>query len=81
MKTSKIFFVLFVFLGLLLVSCSDEQQSPVAPIDQGSLEKVTIINFTALSYPTAVLDPGEVRISGGNVIGRNVIAAIRWDSK
>lgn len=81
MNLSKIFFVLFVFVGLLLVSCSNEQQSPVSPTDQSFLDKVTIVNFTSLSYPTVLLDPGEQRISGGNFIGRNVIAAIRWDSE
>ena len=64
MSTRIFFFVLFAFVGLALVSCSDEQQSPVAPLDQpiqeqGSLEKWTITPFTVtLHYPLQVLDPG-----------------------
>ncbi|MCK7522807.1 MAG: hypothetical protein MZV64_36580 [Ignavibacteriales bacterium] len=68
MKTKKFLFVLFAFVGLWLAGCSDEPQSPVTPTDQVSLEKVTIIDITALSYPTAIIDPGEQHLAGGNLI-------------
>lgn len=80
MKTTKFLFVLFAFVGFIIVSCSDEPQLPVTPTDQGSLDKVTIINITALSYPTGIIDPGEQHIAGGNIIGRNMVLSIRWDS-
>ena len=65
MSTSKIFFVLFVFVGLLLVSCSDEQQSPVSPTDQSSLDKVIIRDFTGTDYPTGLIDPGTTTEHNG----------------
>ena len=80
MKTTKFLLVLFSFVGLWLAGCSDEPQSPVTPKDQVSLEKVTIIDITALSYPTAIIDPGEQHLADGNLIGRNVIVAVRWNS-
>jgi hypothetical protein len=71
MKKTNFFIVLFVFLGLLLVSCSDEPQSPVTPIDQGSLEKVTITNFTLTDSPIGLTGEGEVKLVGGNWIIKN----------
>jgi hypothetical protein len=68
MSTSKIFFVLFVFVGILLVSCSDEQQSPVTSIDQASLEKVTITDFTFNDAPIGFTGEGEIKLVGGNWI-------------
>ena len=80
MKTTKFLLVLFSFVGLWLAGCSDEPQSPVTPTEQGSLDKVTIINITALSYPTGIINPGEQHLAGGNLIGRNLVLSIRWDS-
>jgi hypothetical protein len=37
MKTTKIFFVLIAFMGLLFVSCSDNSLSPVSPTDQAKV--------------------------------------------
>ena len=74
MKTTKFFIVLLAFVGLALVGCSDEQQSPVTPIDQASLEKVIIINFTSNHHPIPpyIIDPGEVKLVGGNWILKDV---------
>ena len=68
MKTTKFFFVLFAFVGLLLVGCSDESQSPVTPIDRASLEKVTITDFTFSHMPIGLTGEGEVKLVGGNWI-------------
>jgi len=68
MNTLKCVFVLLTFVGLSLVGCSDEQQSPVTPIDQGSLEKVIITNFTFSHFPTGLTGEGEVKLVGGNWI-------------
>jgi len=72
MKTTKFFIILLAFVGLSLVSCSDEQQSPVTPIDQGSLEKVIITNFTLSHYPIGQTGEGEVKLVGGNWILKDV---------
>ena len=45
MKTTKFFFVLFAFAGLMIAGCVDEQL-PVSPVDKGSLEKVIHTPFT-----------------------------------
>jgi hypothetical protein len=68
MKTLKCVIVLFAFVGLTLVGCSDKSQSPVTPIDQGSLEKVTITNFTFSHMPIGLTGEGEVKLVGGNWI-------------
>jgi hypothetical protein len=81
MSITKFLIALLAFVEILMIGCSDEPQLPVTPIDQGTLNKVTIINITALSYPTAIIDPGEQHIADGNLIGRNVIIAVRWDSE
>ena len=68
MKTLKCVIVLLAFVGLSLVGCSDEQQSPVTPTDQGSLEKVTITDFAFSHYPIGTDRGREVKLVGGNWI-------------
>lgn len=64
MKTLKCALALFAFLGLMLVGCSDESQSPISPTNQsvdvlGSLEKkLPPREFTGDAIPTGVIDPG-----------------------
>ena len=63
MKALKCVLVLFSFVGLMLVGCSDQSQSPVSPTDQISLEKKTIHYFTIKDFPVPppypyVIDPG-----------------------
>ncbi len=78
MSTTKFLFVLFAFVGLWLAGCSDETQSPIAPLnqniqEQGSLEKWTITPFTlTLHYPMQVLDPGTVMLIGGKWILKKI---------
>jgi hypothetical protein len=80
MKTTNFFIVLFAFVGLLFVSCSDEQQSPITPTDQGSLEKVIRTYFTSSDYPIQILDPGTVKVEGGHWIIRKIIVKERFNS-
>ncbi len=72
MKTLKCVLVLFAFMGLLLVGCSDEQQSPVTPIDQSSLQKVIITNFTFTHFPIGLTGEGTIKLVGGNWILKDV---------
>ena len=82
MKALKCFLVLFSFVGLMLVGCSDELQSPVSPVDQGSLEKKpTVIPFTAADYPIPpyVIDPGVVIERGNKRILHGLKMQERWE--
>jgi hypothetical protein len=63
MKALKCFLVLFSFVGLMLVGCSDQSQSPISPDDQLSLDKKEIHYFTIKDFPVPppypyVIDPG-----------------------
>ena len=53
MKALKCVLVLFAFVGLMLVGCSDQSQSPVSPTEQVSLEKKTIHHVTCMDFPIA----------------------------
>ena len=74
MKTFQSAFALLAFMGLVFLGCSDKSQSPVTPIDQGSLEKVIITDFTCADYPIPpyIIDPGVVKLVGGNWIMKDV---------
>jgi len=65
MKTLKCVLVLFAFVGLLLVGCSDQSQSPITPIEQGSLEKSVITNFTFTDAPSGFTGEGDVKLVPG----------------
>lgn len=65
MKALKCVAVLFAFLGFLMVGCSDKTQSPVAPIEQGSLEKCIITNFTFSHNPIEPPFGGDVKLVPG----------------
>jgi hypothetical protein len=78
MKTLKCVIVLFAVVGLTLIGCSEKSQLPNEPVN--SLEKLIITDFTAINYPTGSVDPGEQKIVGGNLILRNMILTIRYDS-
>jgi hypothetical protein len=68
MKTTKFLFVLFSFVGLWLAGCSDEPQSPVTPLDQGSLEKIITREFTATEIPTGIINPGIFIYPDGKIM-------------
>ena len=68
MKTLNCVFVLLAFVGLWLAGCSDELQSPVTPIDQGSLEKIITREFTATEIPTGIINPGILIYPDGKIM-------------
>ena len=80
MKTLKCVIVLFAFVGLSLVGCSDKSQSPVTPIDQGSLEKVTTTNYTATITIVGLVDPGSEKIVGQNLIVKDRVVLTRYET-
>lgn len=59
MKSLKCALVLFSFMGLMLVGCSDESQSPVSPVDHSSMEKNIIRPFISKEGPN-LADPGLI---------------------
>jgi hypothetical protein len=66
MKTLKSVLVLFSFIGLMLVGCSDKNQSLIAPLDQqGSLQKAVITNFTFTHSPVGFTGEGEINLVPG----------------
>lgn len=68
MKTLKCFLVLLAFVGLMLVGCSDQSQSPVSPSDQVSLEKKVVHYVNTMDWPTAPPEGGDIKIiPGGNI--------------
>lgn len=58
--------VLFLFDG-----CSEKSQLPNEPVN--SLGKVTITNYTAVTYATGLIDPGTVKIVGQNYFRTNLV--------
>ena len=76
MKTTKFFIVLLAFVGLSLVGCSDQTQSPISPNDQsisvqGSLEKkFPPREFTAIEIPDVIIDPGILIFPDGKIMLR-----------
>jgi hypothetical protein len=80
MKTLKCVLALFAFVGLMLVGCSDESQSPVSPSDQSiqassSLQKNVIRKFLGEEGPN-LADPGlvvpEPKIADGKTIFKGI---------
>ena len=51
MKTILSVIVLLTFLFLVMLGCSDQSQSPVAPAEQSSLDKITITEYTFTNSP------------------------------
>ncbi|OGU66658.1 MAG: hypothetical protein A2W30_07305 [Ignavibacteria bacterium RBG_16_36_9] len=81
MKKFNCLIATIAFIGLLLVGCSDKSQSPIAPTDeQGSLEKVTTINYTATITIVGLVDPGSVKIVGQNMIVKDRVVLTRYES-
>ena len=80
MKTLKCVIVLFAFVGLSLVGCSEKSQSPVTPIDQGSLEKVTTTDYTATITIVGLVEPGSEKIVGQNLIVKDRVVLTRYET-
>ena len=68
MKTLKCVLALFAFVGLMLVGCSDESQSPVSPLEKSSLQKSFSREFTGDAIPTGVDFMGIFKYPDGKVM-------------
>ena len=71
-------YVIFVFLGLLLVSCSNEQQSPVSPTDQSSLGKHINREFTGTNTLVDVIIPAVITYPDGKMKIRGNISSTEF---
>jgi hypothetical protein len=85
MKILKCVIVLLAFIGLTLVGCSDQSQSPVAPTDQSisgqvSLDKITIREFTGTSFPIEVTNAGITKYPDGKMIIRGMLNKILFNA-
>jgi hypothetical protein len=80
MKTVKFIIALFSFVGFMLVSCSDESQTPVSSIDQSSLDKVTITYHSGNDWPIQLIDPGTVIVQANRRITQHVIVLVRLET-
>lgn len=74
MKTILSAIALFAFFGLLYTGCSEKSQAPLEPFEQGTIEKVILTQFTFSHNPIPpyIIDPGEVKLVGGNWILKDV---------
>jgi len=65
MKVLKYLIVPFTFAIILISGCSDKSQLPVAPIENGSLEKAVITNFTFTDIPIGPTGEGKITLVPG----------------
>ena len=70
MRTNIYAVALVAFVGLLLIGCSDNMQSPVSPADQpaqvpASLEKCNVTNIKLADFPIWVTPTPDVTLVGG----------------
>ena len=68
MKALKCFLVLFSFVGIMLVGCSDQTQSPVSPSDQASLQKVATREFSGTNNPTGTITDATWKYPDGKIL-------------
>ena len=68
MKTFLCSIVLFAFVGILVIGCSDQTQSPVSPTDQSSLQKNFSREFTLVGFPTGIDNPGIIKYPDGKIM-------------
>ncbi len=71
--------VLFAIVGLTLIGCSEKSQLPNEPVN--SLEKVTIIDYTATITIVGLVDPGSEKIVGQNLIVKDMVVQTRFESE
>lgn len=67
MKTFKCFLVLFAFVGLTLVGCSDDVQSPLSSTEQSSLQKAIFTEFSFTNFPIAAPSGGSITLTPGGI--------------
>jgi hypothetical protein len=82
MKLLKYSAVLFSFVLLLLVGCSDKTQSPVAPSEQSlnqpiSLEKNFTRDFTAIGIPTGIYNEPIYKYPDGKKLALHYLGPVQ----
>ena len=67
--------VLLAFVGLAILSCSDQSQSPVAAEEQSSLDKVMITEYTFTNSPEPfTADPYDyMNVAGRTTDSRQIL--------
>jgi len=78
MKTFNCLFAIAVFIGFLLVGCSEKSQLPNEPVN--SLEKVTTTDYTATITILGLVDPGSEKIVGQNLIVKDRVVLTRYEA-
>ena len=78
MKTFQSVVALIAFMGLVFLGCSEKSQLPNEPVN--SLEKVTIIPYTADINLVELIDPGSVKIVGQNLIVKDRVVLTRFEA-
>jgi hypothetical protein len=83
MKALAYAVVLLACVGLSLVGCTDQAQSPVAPTDQlsqapASLQKSFFTEFTATSDPTGQIGEFITKLPDGKVMMRGVRNTVQF---
>lgn len=72
MKVLGCVFVSFAFVALTMVGCSDKSESPVAPVDKATLQKVEITYCDFFHHPIAPPEGGEIMFVDDKFIMKNV---------
>ena len=80
MKALKCVLVLFAFVGVMFIGCSDESQSPVSHNDLVSLQKNIIRPFTGYEYGVSVVYLGDAHSADGKQVIRNVQYTTRFEA-
>ncbi len=78
MKTLQSVVALMAFLGLVFLGCSEKAQLPNEPVN--SLEKVTIIPYTADISLVGLVDFGSQKIVGQNIIVKDRVVLTRFEA-
>ena len=78
MKTTKIFFAIIAFMGLVFIGCSEKSQLPNEPVNV--MEKVTITDYTGTITIVGLVDPGSTKIVGQNYIVKDMVVQTRFES-
>ncbi len=80
----KIYQISFLILAaaLIITGCSDKSVLPDQPgqANLNSLDKVTIIEYTAINYPVEILDPGTSKIVGQHLIIKDMVMKTRYEA-
>ncbi len=67
MKTLKFAVAIITFVGLSLIGCNENTQSPNNPTDQVSMEKAVIHNFNMSDTIKGITNEGEIKLTPGGI--------------